>query len=138
MKGRWSGIPGEWIDDSTAIDGRRFVASHRGVTILRSRMAQERQGRCELCSGMGTDRHHVYGRGFGGGKTEDRPSVNGVKFVQWLCRKCHDVQIILPWGSWRDLVSGSAQLSESGSQSLGPARVPQYNQTAKQSQNFGG
>lgn len=129
MKDKWQGIPGRWIDDSTAIDGRRFVASPHGVRLLRFRMAQERHGRCELCPGMGTDRHHVYGRGFGGGKTEDRPVVNGVKFVQWLCRRCHDVQVILPWGSWRDqqVVSGSARPSESNHLSRGPAAVPQCN-----------
>jgi len=127
VKGKWQNIPGKWVDDPTAIDGRRFVASTRGVQLLRSRMAQERQGRCELCSGMGTDRHHVYGRGFGGGKTEDRPVVNGVKFVRWLCRRDHDLQVIKPWGSWRDQleVSGSALPSESSQLSLGPAGVPQ-------------
>lgn len=102
MKGRWQNIPGEWINDQTAIDGRRFVASPHGVRLLRFRMPQDVRGCCELCGGLGTDRHHVYGRGLGGGKTEDRPVVNGVKFVQWLCRKCHDVQVIRPWGSWRD------------------------------------
>lgn len=125
MKGKWSGIPGEWIIDPTAIDGVRFVASPAGVRLLRSRMAKERQGRCELCSGMGTDRHHVYGRGMGGAKTEDRPVVNGVKFVQWLCRRDHDAQVIRPWGSWRDLVPASAQLVESSQQSGDLARVPQ-------------
>jgi hypothetical protein len=131
MKGKWQNVPGKWVDDSTAIDGKRFVASARGVQILRFRMSQERQGRCELCQHMGTDRHHVYGRGIGGGKTEDRPVVNGVKFVLWVCRKCHDLQVILPWGSWRDQqgVSGSALPSESTQQSLGPAVVPQCSLT---------
>jgi len=129
MKGKWAAIPGEWVDDATAIDGRRFVASPHGVRLLRSRMAQDAHGRCELCGGMGTDRHHVYGRGFGGSKTEDRPVVNGVKFIRWLCRRCHDIQVILPWGSWRDqqVVSGSALPSESNQKSLGLAGVPQCN-----------
>jgi len=123
MKGKWQGIPGEWVDDPTAIDGRRFVASAHGVRLLRARMAQERQGRCEECSGMGTDRHHVYGRGFGGGKTEDRPSVNGVKFVRWLCRRCHDVQVIRGWGSWRDCAvepvpQGSQDRTTTGQESV--------------------
>ena len=78
MKGTWQNVPGKWVEDTTAIDGRRFVASEHGVRILRARMAQDAHGRCELCGGMGIDRHHVYGRG--GGKKEDRPIVNGIRF----------------------------------------------------------
>jgi len=124
MKGTWQNVPGKWVEDTTAIDGRRFVASEHGVRILRARMAQDAHGRCELCGGMGIDRHHVYGRG--GGKKEDRPIVNGIRFLLWICRRCHDQQVIKPWGSWRDLeVSGSARPSESSQESLDPARVPQ-------------
>lgn len=102
MLGDWEGVPGEWVDDSTAIDGKRFLASRRGVTILRSRMREAAKGRCEWCRALTWfgDRHHVYGRGAGGGKREDRPWILAVQFVVWLCRECHEVAKIRPWGSW--------------------------------------
>lgn len=101
----WEGIPGKWIEDATAIDGWRFVASPHGVKKLRVRMAEQAKTCCEICNQWcyNGDRHHVYGRGAGGGKKEDRPTVNGVRFVIWIDRKCHEAAVIKTWGSWRSL-----------------------------------
>ena len=98
----WEGIPGEWIDDPTAIDGCRFVAWPVGIRELRRRMLIAAHCRCEFCQNYAYhgDRHHVFGRGMGGGKKEDRPMVLGVRFVVWSCRTCHDQQVIKQWGSW--------------------------------------
>lgn len=102
MKGDWEGIRGRWIEDLTAIDGQRFVAAPNAVHELRHRMRFAAQNRCEFCKVWAYDgeRHHVFGRGIGGGKKEDRPTVSGVRFVVWCCRACHEVQTIKPWGSW--------------------------------------
>jgi len=102
VRGYWEGIPGEWIDDDTAIDGRRFVATLYGERKLRALMKQAAGRRCEECEKYTHDgqRHHVYGRGFGGGKREDRPEVQGIRFVVWLCGSCHHDAVIKRWGSW--------------------------------------
>lgn len=102
MKGDWEGIPGNWIDDATAIDGRRFVAAREGIYEIRKRMRLLAKNRCEFCQNRAYsgDRHHVFGRGLAGGKKEDRPVVMGVRFVVWTCRTCHEEQKIKPWGSW--------------------------------------
>lgn len=102
MKGEWEGIPGEWIDDATAIDGRRFVAAPYAIREMRHRMRLAAKNRCEYCMDWAYhgERHHVFGRGMGGGKKEDRPVVAGVRFVLWTCRTCHDQQSIKAWGSW--------------------------------------
>lgn len=103
----WEGIPGRWIDDSTAIDGHRFVASKHAIPKLRDRSREAAKGRCEECRRpcYWGERHHVYGRGFGSGKREDRPVVCGERFVVWLCGECHRVAVILPWGSWKTLTN---------------------------------
>lgn len=102
VKGDWEGIPGQWITDFSAIDGRRFVASPAGVSKLRVRMSEQAKKRCEICGNWcySGDRHHVYGRGIGGGKKEDRPEINGIRFVLWVDRRCHTFAVIKPWGSW--------------------------------------
>lgn len=102
MKGDWEGIRGEWIDDPTAIDGRRFIVYPGAVREMRQRMRIRAKNRCEFCSDWAYhgERHHVFGRGIGSGKREDRPIVSGVRFVVWCCRACHDQQVIKPWGSW--------------------------------------
>ena len=99
----WDGIPGRWIDDSTALDGRRFVASDYGFNKLRARLRTLAQYRCELCGRYCPrgDLHHVYGRGLSGGKREDRWKVGTERFLKYLCRICHEVQVIKPWGSWQ-------------------------------------
>lgn len=110
-KGDWEGIRGKWIEDPTAIDGQRFVATPYGVREMRQRMRIQVQNRCEFCLQVAYygDRHHVFGRGAGGGKKEDRPIVNGVRFVVWCCRACHEVQTIKPWGSWSHQIVPSVE-----------------------------
>lgn len=100
----WEGIPGKWIEDATAIDGKRFVASRSGITKLRQRMKEAAGNRCEECRAFTHfgERHHIYGRGMGAGWIEDRPTVLGVVFVVWLCTECHRTAVIKPWGSWRN------------------------------------
>lgn len=102
MKGDWEGIPGEWITDDTAIDGHRFVAAPYAIRQMRQRMQVRAKNKCEFCNDWAYhgERHHVYGRGIGGGKKEDRPTVLGVRFVLWTCRACHEQQTIKPWGCW--------------------------------------
>lgn len=102
MKGDWEGIRGQWIEDPTAIDGQRFVCAPGEICEMRERMRCLAKNKCEFCTNLAYsgERHHVYGRGFGGGKREDRPIVLGVRFVLWTCRVCHEQQIIKPWGSW--------------------------------------
>lgn len=102
MRGDWEGIPGQWIDDPTAIDGQRFVAAPVAIHKLRERMRFFAKNRCEFCLQFAYhgERHHVFGRGIGGGKKEDRPVVLGVRFVLWTCRTCHEEQTIKAWGSW--------------------------------------
>lgn len=102
MKGDWEGIRGEWIDDPTAIDGQRFVAAPKAIHEMRLRMRIAAKNRCEFCLQFAYhgERHHVFGRGIGGGKKEDRPVVLGVRFVLWTCRNCHEEQTIKAWGSW--------------------------------------
>jgi hypothetical protein len=100
----WEGVPGTYVDDRTAPDGRRFVASKYGYVQIRRRLWLAVGKRCEECT-RGTifesgQLHHVYGRGIGGGKREDRREVAGVIFTRWLCAKCHGLAVILRWGSW--------------------------------------
>jgi uncharacterized protein YlaI len=100
----WRGVPGKYIDDPTAIDGKRFVASIHGWRMIVSLVRNIANGRCQSC-GVGTtngDSHHVYGRGAGGSKREDRANVNGTTFLIYLCRLCHERIAIKKWGSWRD------------------------------------
>lgn len=104
MKGDWEGIAGNWVDDPTAIDGHRFLAAPSAIHVLRERMRKAAKNRCEFCGDWCYfgERHHVYGRGMGGGKKEDRPAVCGIRFVVWTCRDCHHQQEIQPWGSWSE------------------------------------
>lgn len=121
MKGEWEGIAGEWITDPTAIDGQRFVAAAHAIHELRWRMRVFARNRCEFCSNFAYcgDRHHIFGRGFGGGKKEDRPVVLGVRFVVWTCRICHEEQTIKPWGSWLSVTESRGYVDE--------ASLPRYN-----------
>jgi hypothetical protein len=104
VRGDWDGIPGDWISDATAPEGRRFVASKSGYVRVRKRLCLSVGRCCEEC-GRATpldwgQLHHVFGRGIGGSKREDRRQVLGVIFTVWLCRNCHDLQVIREWGSW--------------------------------------
>jgi hypothetical protein len=99
----WNSIPGKYFDDPTAVDGKRFVATPHGWQKIRN-MLNDRAGfKCEECGAMAYfgDAHHVYGRGNGGGKRDDRIEVNGVRLLFWLCRGCHERTNIQPWGGWR-------------------------------------
>ena len=100
----WEGIPGHWIEDPTAIDGRRFIASRHAIARLRARMRDAANGRCEECGATCWygERHHVWGRGCGSGKREDRWKIGGIRPVLWLCHDCHSVAVIKPWGSWKN------------------------------------
>jgi hypothetical protein len=100
----WHGIPGKFVTDPTAPDGRRFIATHYGEKLLLERMRENACSACELClqpTHYG-QRHHIYGRGFGSGKREDRWEVEGIVFVIYICGSCHRKQDIERWGSWND------------------------------------
>lgn len=79
-----------------------------GWRIVRVVLLDTCKNQCESC-GIVTqygDLHHVYGRGFGGGKREDRPVVwfgnELIRMVVYLCRECHERTPIKSWGSWRE------------------------------------
>lgn len=105
MKGTWEGIPGSYIDDPTAVDGQRWVVRRHALERLRMLMCGAAGCKCSECGTFcpDGDRHHIYGRGAGGSKCEDRDVVLGVRMVIWICRRCHSVAVIKPWGSWKDI-----------------------------------
>ena len=102
MRHDWEGIPGKWVEDPTSVDGRRFVASKRASRQLWDRMRESAGNRCEWCKDhcSSGERHHIFGRGMGSGKREDRPYVRGIRFVVYICHRCHESAKIKPWGSW--------------------------------------
>lgn len=118
-RGDWHGLPGRWFDDLTAVDGQRFIASLWSWRQIKAILAKAAKFRCEECGSFDEhgDGHHVYGRGIGGSKRDDRPVVwlgeRMVRMIQYLCRGCHKKAVIKPWGSWRNDVSDANAISRS-------------------------
>jgi len=108
-KGDYHGLPGFWRDDPTAVDGKRFIASLWSWRKIKHMLADVCKNFCEECGKYDPhcDGHHVYGRGVGGSKRDDRPVVwygdRMIRMIVYLCRSCHDKAVIKPWGSWRDV-----------------------------------
>jgi hypothetical protein len=85
-------IPGHWINDKTSPDGKRFVATAHGWSMLRVAKYRVTGGTCHLrhpgCLVRMTldssDLHHtgVHGRGLGGSWRDDR-------VTEIACRPCH-------------------------------------------------
>jgi len=93
VNGAWMMISGRWYFDNASPDGQRFVASPAGWAEITNQM---REAFCERCllkvsiPQIGIEWHHIYGRGMGGSKQEDRLEVKGIRMREWLCRKHHD------------------------------------------------
>jgi hypothetical protein len=107
MTGDYYGLAGRRIDDPTAVDGTRFIAT-RSSWLKITKLLRETVGNCcEQCGQYDEhgDCHHVYGRKLGGGTRDDRPVVwYGdvlIRMILYLCRRCHEKAVIKPWMSWR-------------------------------------
>jgi len=101
FKGAWEfdghSIPGFWIEDGHAPDGKRFEASEHGYRKLRRLHCELNHERCSNAGNRGDCRikatwhtgelHHTgeHGRGAGGALRDDRYTV-------WLCRPCHEAE----------------------------------------------
>lgn len=100
----WNGIKGYWYDDPYSPDGRRWVVAKADLKALREYNLWKANHRCEKCKRPVTllmfELHHVYGRGGGGGKREDRRSVCGIRFTRVDCKQCHAKEVIKrpDWG----------------------------------------
>jgi hypothetical protein len=95
-KGDYEGFPGWWIDDPASPDGKRFIATHYGWDLIKERVKQEANFRCQLnlsenCQGRSQwqDVHHRRGRG--GGKRDDRITILGRRNLLCCCRCCHSL-----------------------------------------------
>ena len=108
MTGDYYGLPGRRLDDPTAVDGTRFIATRSSWLKITKLLRETVDNCCEQCGKYDEhgDCHHVYGRKIGGGTRDDRPVVFYgdvlIRMILYLCRKCHEKAVIKKWGSWRD------------------------------------
>jgi hypothetical protein len=112
-------IPGTWFADPTALDGERFEATDYGWSLIRDLVRKRAEHRCQACGRhcrVGHT-HHLYGRGMGSSKREDRWEVEDpatglkVRFLEFLCSQCHSNAVILAWGNWRAAATAKSQIS---------------------------
>lgn len=81
-------IGGHFIEDPTMPDGQRFVATPHGWQKLTA-WGHQNVTSCACGPHTGTEWHHIYGRGAGGSRRDDRPRVDGKPNLLWVCRPCH-------------------------------------------------